>query len=103
VVEPADWEDNAREVAKSGMFRPIKKVVKKKQTAAHGWKRRFYLADVEAITKPCLVVPDVGGREGVEFFVVKNRSQWAKDFQFWLAKPSEEDVIGPEEPMPSHG
>ena len=103
VVETANWEDNAREVAKSGIFRPIKKVVKQKQAAARGWKRRFYLADVEAITKPCIVVPDVGGREGIEFFVVKNRSQWAKDFQCWLGKPSEEDVIGPEEPMPSHG
>jgi hypothetical protein len=102
-VETANWEDDAREVAKSDIFRPIKKVVKRKMPAARAWKRRVYLADVEAITKPCLVVPDVGGREGIEFFVVKNRAQWANDFQAWLAKPSEQDVIGPEEPMPSHG
>ena len=103
VVESASWVDEPSEIDQSDMFIPINKEVRAKQSATRGWKRRFYLADVESIKKPLVVVPDIGGKEGVEYLVVKERAQWSIDFSTWLDAPNDNDVIGPEEPIPSHG
>ena len=42
--------------------------------------RQFYLADVNAIVGPCVVVPDIGGPKNA-YFQVKNMSSWAKDLR----------------------
>jgi hypothetical protein len=57
-------------------------------------KRRFYLADVEAILDPCAVVPDIGGPKN-RYFVVKPRNQWADDFITWISDPHNIDEMDP--------
>ena len=103
VIESATWLDEENEIVQSEIFVPIRKEVKVKQNATRGWKRQFYLADVEAIQRPCCVIPNIGGGDGVEFFVVKNRGEWANMFESWLNDPNENDIIGPNEPTPGHG
>jgi len=44
----------------------------------------------------------MGGQSGCEFLLVKSRSEWVTDFKDWLDESSEHDVIGQEEPEPSH-
>ena len=46
-------------------------------------KRIFYLADTDAITSPCCVVPDVGGPKN-NYYVVKSREEWSDCFVEWL-------------------
>ena len=46
-------------------------------------KRAFYLADTEAFMDPCCAVPDLGGPKN-QYFVVKPRNQWAKEFIRWI-------------------
>jgi hypothetical protein len=66
------------------------------------WRRKFHLANVEAITEPLVVVPNIGGKKGTEFFIVSQRAEWVKMFKKWLDAPNGLDVIGDEEPTPSH-
>ena len=103
VVETANIVKQVGEMKRSDIFLPIKKEVAQKATGNRGWRRRFYLADVECIHKPLVVVPDIGGREGIEFFVVQQRAEWVDEFKAWLDDPSRNDIIGEDEPMPSHG
>ena len=58
-------------------------------------RRAFYLANVEAFVRPCIVIPDVGchGEPTNEYFEVKPRSLWAKEFICWLRRPHTEDVM----------
>jgi hypothetical protein len=101
VIECADYAQDRRENQKSDIFVPIKKDVAQTADGDRPWRRKFWLADVEAITKPLVVVPDIGGKEGVEFFIVRQRDEWVKEFKAWLDRPDQDDVIGPEEPVPS--
>ena len=55
-------------------------------------KRKFYLANVDAIVGPCSVVPDIGGAKNAHL-QVKRRKDWAKLFVLWLEAPHEEDVM----------
>ena len=43
----------------------------------------FYLADVEAIIGPAMVVPDVGGPEN-SYLAIINPSEWGSGFESWL-------------------
>ena len=47
---------------------------------------QFFLADVEAISEPIAVVPDIGGPPN-RYFHVKDRDEWQKDFEDFLEKP----------------
>ena len=47
---------------------------------------KFYLADVEAIVKPVVVIPDMGGAGNVHF-LLKDCIDWKKDFIKWLQAP----------------
>ena len=58
--------------------------------------RKFYLAPVEAIVKPCIVVPDVGGKPNA-YFQVKPRSDWTKEFVYWLTDVHTHDDIDVED------
>jgi hypothetical protein len=62
------------------------------------WRRKFLLADVEAITQPLVVIPNIGGKKKLEFFVVRQRQEWVDVFKKWLDASHENDKIGPEEP-----
>lgn len=68
--------------------------------ARRDWKRKFWLVDVASFQHACVVVPDIGGRGGREFFVVKKRSDWVEEFKNWLEDDPNNDVIGDEEPDP---
>jgi hypothetical protein len=102
VVEKSVFVTDKESLRKSDIFVPICKKVAARPNAHGGWRRVFYLVDVEAFMKPCVVVPDIGGRTGNEFFVVKQRADWAEEYKEWLNDPHEDDVIGPEEPQSSY-
>ena len=46
-------------------------------------ERKFYLADTDAITSPCCVIPDIGGPKN-RYFLVTSRDEWADHFETWL-------------------
>ena len=46
-------------------------------------ERVFYLADTNAITAPCCVVPDIGGPKN-RYLVVTSREEWPDHFVDWL-------------------
>jgi len=103
VIESCVPDNSADEKrVQSDMFVPYKKEVLTKQSATLPWKRNFYLADVDSIVDPLVVIPNVGGRTGTEQLLVKPRSEWVDDFKKWLAEPHNRDVIGEDDPMPSH-
>lgn len=66
------------------------------------WNRKFYLADVESILDPLVVVPDVGGSQRREYFLMKSRSEWVEIFKQWLDDPHELDRIPLTQPVPDH-
>lgn len=102
VVEsaPTSTDQNARQM--SDIFMPIEKEVDVVATQNRAWKRRFYLADVEALHAPIAVVPDIGAKSKRSFLMVAQRYQWVEKFKEWLADPHEHDVVGPEEPIPTN-
>ena len=53
-------------------------------------ERRFYLADANSINRPCIVVPDIGGKPNAHF-EVKNVSKWFKEFVNWSQSAHNED------------
>ena len=73
----------------SDLFIPYRKEAEATDTSGTITKRRFYLADVDAIVSPVCVVPDIGTKEG--YFVVKPRSEWVDIFIDWARAPPEED------------
>lgn len=102
VVESSKYETDKHKVGRSDLFLPIRKDVKQVGSDTRPWKRKFYLADVEAFQKPIVVVPNIGGKSRRDYFIVKQRSEWVEMFKDWLDDPPANDVIGDEEPIPSH-
>lgn len=104
VVESAPTSTNKVARQMSDLFMPIEKEVEVIAFHNQAWKgkRKFYLADVEALHQPIAVIPDIGAESKTSFFVVKQRHEWVGMFKAWLDDPHEDDVIGPEEPVPSH-
>lgn len=103
VVERGYFVEALTESCPSSIFSPFRKQVARTPQGSLGWKRKFFLARLKTLTRPLAVVPNFGGHDGIEYFLVKNRTSWAEDFQQWLEAPIYEDVIGNEEPTPSHG
>ena len=54
-------------------------------------ERMFYLADTNAITSPCCVVPDIGGPKN-GYFVVTSREEWPDVFLGWLYSIKDQDL-----------
>jgi len=103
VIECTKEDQTAQERTRnSEIFLPYVKEVKHRQSDKKPWKRKFYLADVESIVRPLVVIPNMGGQSGCEFLLVKSRSEWVADFKEWLDESPNDDVIGQEEPEPSH-
>lgn len=103
VVERGYFVDALTESQNSSIFSPFRKEVRRAPQGSRGWKRKFYLVNLDKLTRPLAVVPNIGGNQGVEYFIVNKRSRWVEDFREWLLAPSADDVIGPEEPTPAHG
>ena len=102
VVECADYTTDPNEKKKSDIFMAIIKEVAQTADGDRPWRRKFYLANVEAIVQPLVVVPNIGGKLGQEFFIVQPRSGWVAEFKAMLEDPPESHAIGAEEPVPSH-
>ena len=90
VVESSTYDaDIARA---SDLFTPLTLDVHGIDGEGHVTGRQFYLADVESIVGPCIVVPDVGGPKHA-YFQVKARREWAKEFVSWLEQPHQDDEM----------
>jgi hypothetical protein len=90
VVESSTYDaDMARA---SDLFTPLTLDVDGIDAEGDVTGRAFYLADVESIVGPCVVVPDVGGPKH-SYFQVKARREWAKEFVSWLEQPHQDDEM----------
>ena len=76
-----DIEDQDAQ-AESELFKPIAKDVGgfTNNCVSH---LNFYLADVEAIVGPTVVIPDIGGKPN-HYFRLSSQNQWKRDFENWL-------------------
>ena len=54
-------------------------------------KRKFYLADVESIVAAACVIPDIGHKNKLRYFMLTPRKEWAGQFVKWLNQPSHID------------
>ena len=87
VVEVAYYSNQEAEIAKSGIFVPFSKETRPRAEQQHGgWKRQFYLVDVEAFTETMVVVPDVGGKRNA-YLHMKSRHLWIEQFEQWVRDP----------------
>ena len=83
VVESGRWDTDETEITMSDLFQPFFK-------DKRGKKQKFYLADVNAIVAQLCVVPDIGCKGGNRYFQVKNRSDWAQEFEDWVEDPHDD-------------
>jgi hypothetical protein len=91
IVESAEYSDQQNGAHASDIFIPIKKEVQRLQNGfVTGMV--FYLADVEAITEPAVVIPDIGGPAN-SYFAVRSRSTWGEIFVNWLEAPHDDDEM----------
>ena len=93
VVECAAYADDDHETVESDLFTTLELTTQgldAKDGEVTG--RQFFLAEVEAFTGPCCVVPDLGGPAN-GYFLVKNRDEWADVFLSWLKSPHNKDEI----------
>ena len=98
VIECAYPDQRRSEQIKSDLFLPMVKDVAQTDDGDRPWRRKFALADVDAIMQPLMVIPNIGGKKKLEFFVVRQRQEWVDVFKKWLDADHEKDIIGPEEP-----
>jgi hypothetical protein len=92
VVESSNLEEDVGEVKRSDLFMPIRKEVGIIDDDGAVLSRVLYLADTDAITRPCCVVPDIGGPPN-RYFVVKPRNEWPREFTYWLEEPHRYDEM----------
>jgi hypothetical protein len=59
-------------------------------------KLRFYLADVDAIVEPAVIIPDIGGPRNRHWWL-KSCSEWDKLFVKWLEDPHNLDIMSDDE------
>ena len=84
VVESAPTSTDLVDIEMSDLFMPIEKEVEVVGTQNRAWRRRFYLADVEALHEPIAVVPNIGAKSKRSFFMVTQRYRWVEIFKAWL-------------------
>ena len=92
LVEAAEYDDPEATDRLTDIFTPLTKEVGHMNKAGEVLERRFYLADVEAITGTCIVIPDIGGPANA-YFQVKPRDEWAQEFVGWLRRPHKDDEM----------
>ena len=92
VVEATELEGtDAASVVLSDLMSPMRKTVDFDVDGFVG-ERTFFLADTEAFSDPCCVIPDLGGPKN-RYFVVKPRNQWAREFIRWVEDPHNLDEM----------
>jgi len=93
VVEIATYleeDDEDYQDLKSDLFVPLLLEVEGVDEHANVTGRKFYLTPVDAITGPCIVIPNICGRvtgSTNAMFLVKPRRDWAAEFVSWLKQP----------------
>ena len=92
VVEASTYDEDIVKTGRSDLFVPLLVDVQGIDADGDVTGRNFYLADVESIVGPCVVVPDVGGPTNA-YFQVKPRRDWAKEFVTWLEQPHADDEM----------
>jgi hypothetical protein len=98
VVEAATWDEDEEQIKMSDIFTPlIKEVAKFDRRTGKVLKRRFYLADVDAIAAPMNVVPDIGAKPACRYFQVHPRSKWVEQFVDWLRDDPNLDQMSADE------
>jgi hypothetical protein len=87
VVEVATY-DATTDVGgiQSDLFIPLTLEVGGIDTDASVTERKFYLADVDTIVEPCIVIPNIGDKPNA-YLQVKPRRDWSKEFVSWLKDP----------------
>ena len=96
VVESVELEEDEEELGKSDLFVPLIKEVAGVDDLGNVLGRKFYLAETEAIVRPCAVIPDIGGDRN-RYFLVKGREEWHKEFIAWVERPHHDDDMNEEE------
>ena len=92
VVEWATYDDPRTTDKMTDLFTPLTLDVGGVDCEGRVTSRSFFLANVEAFVKTCIVIPDVGGPVNA-YFEVKPRSLWANEFIGWLRRPHDEDTM----------
>jgi hypothetical protein len=92
VVECSAYSKEVEEVVQSDLFTPLKLELAEEIKKGETPMRAFYLANVDAFKGPCSVIPDIGGHPS-SYFLVKNRTQWSKEFIVWLNQPHKDDEM----------
>jgi len=96
IVESAEVLYGYEGVEHSDLFTPLATDVVR-TTAGLMHKRRFYLADVEAIVSPAVVIPDIGGKPN-HYWWVHPPKDWGELFIDWLNENDPDEVISDSEP-----
>jgi hypothetical protein len=80
----------------SDLLRPIETTVDGMVRNGFVNKLRFYLADVDAIVEPAVIIPDIGGPRN-RYWWLKSCSEWDKLFVKWLEDPHNLDIMSDDE------
>jgi hypothetical protein len=96
IVESTTFVDDPHGDLVSDLLRPVQTTVADTGADGHVKKLKFYLADVEAIVSPAVVVPDIGGPKN-QYWWIKGCAEWAKIFTGWLDAPHHDDIISDDE------
>ena len=96
LVESCSYSQDEKDNLQSDIFLPIKKYL---EVDANGQPqtRSLYLADVDAIVEPVVVVPNIGCEDKRSYFQVRSRAKWSEDFLRWVQEPHTLDEIDEEE------
>ena len=97
VIESSNYITDEDEIGLSDIFIPIIKEVETLDGDGFVTKRRFYLADVEAIVDTVVVIPDIGSNPKCKYFQVKSRAKWSEEFVKWVEMPHRLDEMDEEE------
>lgn len=97
VVECASFVLGNDSVPKSRLYTPIVKELAVDGRHSASRKRRFYLADTEAIVEPLYVIPDIGCENGCSYFSVKSRYEWILEMERFLDEPYPERYLNDKE------
>jgi hypothetical protein len=92
VVECSEYSEEVEEVVQSDIFTPLNLELAGEIEKGETPMREYYLANVDAFKGPCSVIPDIGGHPS-SYFLVKNRTQWSKEFIVWLNQPHKDDEM----------
>ena len=99
--DDSSTEEEEQDLVKSDLLIPfLKEVELGGGRKGNVVKRVFYLADTEAFSDPCCMIPDLGGPSN-RYFVVKPRNEWAGEFLRWVRDPHNLDVMDDLDPVES--